>query len=366
MDKDRDIRIDILRMIGLLCIILCHARPPIFIEQLREFDVPLMVLISGCSFRYSFVQKDIFYFAYLRRRMQKLIGPVWVFLIIYFSLSWSLYYVSGREYLYTSDQVIGSFFLIGGLGYLWIIRVFLLVAIVAPLIARLYKLFGIKLFACLLILFYAVYEVFFAYTVFSDHSLHIQKLLQIVVYPIWAYSLVFGLGLCLLDMPRNFVLFFSVFLFLIFVYIWLDKYSALGIDFSVTNIWYSIGELQTYLYKHPPQLYYLTYALSISGILWFSLQKVQKIQSSLLYRFITFMSSYSLWIYLWHILVRFMWFRFVRTFGLENIGWGLMFFTMVAMSLMIVYTQEKLMHFLLIRSTSPMKKKIFIDLFGRS
>ncbi len=46
----RDTRIDFLRFVGLIMIIFAHVNPPAVLFQLRNFDVPLMVLISGVSF----------------------------------------------------------------------------------------------------------------------------------------------------------------------------------------------------------------------------------------------------------------------------------------------------------------------------
>jgi len=46
----RDARFAILKVIAFLGIILAHAKPPTFIFQLRNFDVPMLVLVSGALF----------------------------------------------------------------------------------------------------------------------------------------------------------------------------------------------------------------------------------------------------------------------------------------------------------------------------
>ena len=48
--KERDYKIDILRFIAIICIILSHTKPPETIFLLRNFDVTLMVMIMGASF----------------------------------------------------------------------------------------------------------------------------------------------------------------------------------------------------------------------------------------------------------------------------------------------------------------------------
>ena len=47
MLKDRIIYIDYLKVIGLFCIILAHACTNQYILQVRNFDVPLMGVISS-------------------------------------------------------------------------------------------------------------------------------------------------------------------------------------------------------------------------------------------------------------------------------------------------------------------------------
>lgn len=47
MAENRLIFIDYLKLLGLMCIILAHVCTNPIIMQLRSFDVPLMVMISG-------------------------------------------------------------------------------------------------------------------------------------------------------------------------------------------------------------------------------------------------------------------------------------------------------------------------------
>lgn len=48
--KERDLSIDLMRAIGLLCVILAHVNPPATLMQIRCFDVPLMLFVSGLVF----------------------------------------------------------------------------------------------------------------------------------------------------------------------------------------------------------------------------------------------------------------------------------------------------------------------------
>jgi len=90
---NRDHTIDYLRAIGLYAIILAHIASPWALHQLRNFDVPLMVFISGISFSLSKTSSGP-YLKYAWSRIKRLLFPVWIFLTLFFALS-SLTHVFG-------------------------------------------------------------------------------------------------------------------------------------------------------------------------------------------------------------------------------------------------------------------------------
>lgn len=49
----RNMTIDVMRVMGLLLIILAHVNPPGILFQFRTFDVPMMIFVSGVSFYLS-------------------------------------------------------------------------------------------------------------------------------------------------------------------------------------------------------------------------------------------------------------------------------------------------------------------------
>ena len=54
--------VDAAKVVGLLCIVMAHVSPPGIVAQLRNFDVPLMVIVSGilaASCLVAFVQEKI-------------------------------------------------------------------------------------------------------------------------------------------------------------------------------------------------------------------------------------------------------------------------------------------------------------------
>lgn len=80
MTTERDNSIDILRAVCMILIILAHVNAPYTLSQLRSFDVPLIVLISG--FCYSAKLKS--YGQYVITRFKRLYSPTFKFLTVFF------------------------------------------------------------------------------------------------------------------------------------------------------------------------------------------------------------------------------------------------------------------------------------------
>ena len=128
LTTQRDERIDLLRFIGLAMVVLAHVYPPFIVAQLRNFDVPLMVLVSALSFSASVKQES--YGQYVWARVKRLVFPVWLFLALYFAMQWAFAFPvalpSARE------PLLVPLVCIDGIGYVWVIRIFLLVALIGP------------------------------------------------------------------------------------------------------------------------------------------------------------------------------------------------------------------------------------------
>lgn len=83
----RDNSIDILRFIGLMLLVLAHVGPPNWLMQLRSFDVPLMVFVSGLT---AARKEYTSYKGFILKRFKRLVLPVWIFLSIYLSIYTSI------------------------------------------------------------------------------------------------------------------------------------------------------------------------------------------------------------------------------------------------------------------------------------
>ena len=98
MRQQRNINLDLLRTIGLLGIILAHVSPPDRVLQIRTFDVPLMVIVSGIAFEISYncnTSTAIYY----RQRIIRLLAPTWTFLVIFFTYFWFVDLLTNDQYI---------------------------------------------------------------------------------------------------------------------------------------------------------------------------------------------------------------------------------------------------------------------------
>lgn len=128
----RDDSIDILRFIGISMIILVHCGAPGWLTQLRCFDVPLMFFVSGLACSGKEISN---YPGYIFKRAKRLLVPTWGFLLVFFALLVGALLLLHKE-LPANNYFIESFAMTGGIGYVWIMRIFLLVAMVTPLLIR--------------------------------------------------------------------------------------------------------------------------------------------------------------------------------------------------------------------------------------
>lgn len=134
---------DILRAIGLLSIVLVHCGIPRMLYQLNLWNVTLMVFISGIvSVSSSSIEKS--YFSYVWSRTLRLIIPTWIFISCYLTFLYLLTELHLIDFfLFNPKSIISSYLLLdssfGGIGFVWIIRVFLLTTLATPIIYKFNK-----------------------------------------------------------------------------------------------------------------------------------------------------------------------------------------------------------------------------------
>ena len=122
--------------------------------------------------------------------------------------------------------------------------------------------------------------------------------------------------------------------------LFLGSLICLLICFMIGYIFYAAtGYIyNTNFMKYPFRTYYLGYAIGMSGflILLFRSEKLTRIFNNSL---VTFISSHSLWIYLWHIL-------FVEISKGFHIAWELRFVAVVLCTLLVTFFQPRLVNWL--------------------
>ncbi|MEE9346100.1 MAG: acyltransferase [Methylococcales bacterium] len=328
----RNQQIDLLRFIGLAMIILAHVEPPNIIFQLRNFDVPLMVLVSGMSFGLAFKRES--YLQYVWKRIKRLIFPVWIFLTVYFFILFV--FKSSLEDL-SYHTIFDSYFFIDGIGYVWIIRVFILVALVAPFIDSFdEKTPSNKRYFLNLLLVLLIYEGcrYYSMPYITDGY---GEYLSLVGFYLIPYSLLFAFGLRFRRIDAK-----EIYRLLIFFIV-----CFLGL---MILLWYQTGNfVQTQDYKYPPSIYYLSYALVVFSIIWVFSGKICKTieKSKIINTIISFIAQNSIWIYLWHI----------PLLKLVNADFAVKYCVVLFVSTCIVVFQVWLVNSVLVRITSSTKVK---------
>lgn len=275
--QKRIIYLDILKVIGLFCIILAHVSPPGIIFQLRNFDVVLLVLISAflglVTYKKGFLK-------YIIKRFNRLIVPTWVFVFIFAIISLPLGYFDFNLQNFVETITLTDY----GIGYLWVIRIYFIVALLIPL------------------------HVFLQTKIKKENRLVLVSLLAFIIYE----------ALCYIGLFDNyFSQYFFAYIPPCFLLISLSKYlfsknnksriiiATISLIIFITIGYYlyqRTGHLQpTQTLKYPFRAYYLSYGVFCSAILIMIFKNI-KYHKNILFKAIEFISQHSLWFYLWHIL----------------------------------------------------------------
>jgi fucose 4-O-acetylase-like acetyltransferase len=314
--QDRDIKFDVLKAMGLLGIILAHVNPPTVLYQLRNFDVGLMVIASGALLSYTNPKKQPSYFNYLKKRIPRLIAPTWLFLAFYFAI----FSLLGENF--TQKVIIGSFGLT--VGYVWIIRIFLIIAIFAPLILKINRILTKTQFLAVLLGAYFFQEITLGAIKQIPYFTYFINTYIVYIIP---YCFFLGIGIILTKLSKKEIIAISIISLVVFV--------ATGIYLYLT-----LGEIKaSHSYKYPPQLYYVSFALGVSLLLYYVVDKFSEriAGNKALSKFFIFTGGNTLWIYLWHTFV-------LNCLKLAriNLNFVVAFFVVVSSAIAITHIQRKI------------------------
>ncbi|KRL01484.1 acyltransferase family protein [Liquorilactobacillus capillatus] len=315
----RDIRIDVLRSLAILLIVLAHVLPPNPIGQIRIFDVPLMALLLGMSFALSKKKSShaTGYIQYLIKRFKRLILPTWIFLTIFFVVVFIFCQATSLEFPYSIMTLLSTYLLLTGIGYVWIIRVFFVIAIFSPFLFFISKKVNILTHKLVLLTFLLIFQQFL-YLLDKQLSGHIKLLFEQLIAISFGYMIVALVGIWLSSQSSKDTLHIAFFNWIIFFVIaLLNQFSLLSSQ------------------KYPPSVYFLTYGIGVS-LLLFYIVSLPTVNNFFIVRSrkITWLSTHSLELYYWHIIP-----ITVTQKYLTNFSWELRYIIVLSIALLITYVQ---------------------------
>lgn len=314
-NKERDYTFDILKVIALFCIVLAHVKPNKIVFQLRNFDVPLMIMVSVWISIGAVNNSDFKYINYVKKRIKRLITPTWIFLTIYFAI----YLVLGQHQ--SIKTIVSSYLLISGIGYVWIIRIYIYIAIITPILCKIYKRTNTLVWVLSNISIYLIYLLLIQ--IVNDFHGTLNLLLTSSILDFVGYSLVASIAILIFNLKEKNRIYVSLVFGCIFIILGY-KYNFIG----------------TQNFKYPVRLYYLSYAFFVATLLYYTLNKLNNMKYIRYNRLINFISKNSMWIYLWHIL----YLKIINKFFVNlEIGYILRFIILIFISILTICIQNKLL-----------------------
>ena len=308
LQNSRDISIDLLRTIGILFIFLAHVDAPFVIKQVIKFNVILLVVISGYVYREV---KD--YKKYIYKRIERLALPTWLFLTFFFL---GLFLVEKILKIKVGglniDTIISSYTFWWGIGFVWIIRIYLGVAILGPIFLKR------KLSFSYLILFYFILEFFIAIILKKYNNENFDRIIEILPYTlIFCYGNLLKKGL----IPIKKVTFVLGIFILVFI---MQKYNI------------DMGE-----FKSPPRLIYIWWGLFVFNILFLLKDKLIELinKKIILKKIIQYIGESTMWFYLIHIGTYYILFFIKKSILID---WRIEYLVLILLSFIILVIKDML------------------------
>lgn len=283
----RDLRLDYVRVIGILLVIMAHTSLNNYVSNIRPFDVAMLVCVAGASYSFS---KPITsfkeYLNYLKKRFIRLVIPVWLFLTFYFALTFLL---SG-EMIYSFSTMASTYLLLNGIGYVWIFRIMLMMALTNPLLRiisdKISGSFSKALMLELALIFFNELLAIICIYVFGDSILF--KIIKMTVCYFIGYGILSIMGMIFVKLKTN------------------DLVKLIVINGVIVLLsTYIYGVFSPSDFKYPPMAQFICYGL-FACILFYLLFSWKTSSNVTINKAIVWLSKYSLNVYLAHILVIFL------------------------------------------------------------
>ena len=283
----RDLRLDYIRVIGILLVIMAHTSLNNYVSNIRPFDVAMLVCVAGASYSFS---KPITsfkeYLNYLKKRFIRLVIPVWLFLTFYFALTFLL---SG-EMIYSFSTMASTYLLLNGIGYVWIFRIMLMMALINPLLRiisdKINGSFSKALMLELALIFFNELLAIICIYIFGDSILF--KIIKMTVCYFIGYGILSIMGMIFIKLKTN------------------DLVKLIVINGVIVLLsTYIYGVFSPSDFKYPPMAQFICYGL-FACILFYLLFSWKTSSNVTINKVIVWLSKYSLNVYLAHILVIFL------------------------------------------------------------
>ena len=284
----RNINIDFLRFIGLILVVLAHVKSPHWLHEIRCFDVPIMVFCSGLTCKGKVFGN---YWSYIWKRTKRLLIPSYLFVLFFYAWFYAGEYVATKT-IQIDWKDVGNAFLLRNasmMGFLWVIKVFLLIMFVTPLLVKLAdRIQSLKILIIVLLIMVCLQQ---GLVVLCEHVP--IKFLRIVYREYFlyltGYSTVFLLGVKIgkQDNWGKHSLWVSIILLLL----------VFGSYVGINGLPFQLLSQQ---YKYPPQFWFILYGAACSVTLWLLIRK-QNLKGKLSH-FCVWMGQNTIWLYLWHVI----------------------------------------------------------------
>ena len=261
-----------------MCVILAHVNAPVFISFIRCFDVPFLIMISASLA--VLTDKKEAYQNYVWKRVKRLVFPAWMYLA-FCTCTFTILKIK------TPAEMVPSFlFQKYHFGFVWIIFLFFIMALIVPVFRKAFAHYSDwKIQQKIIIAIFLTGAGIIFEFICTNTNLYAISILEYTFFYFIPYGIVSILGIIAVKMQRSKLFMVSLF----FTFICLGSFLLLN---------HTSKPFLPTIYNQPARMYYISFSMAISFFLYFLFRNADY----KLFKFapIIFLSSHSLWIYLWH------------------------------------------------------------------
>jgi peptidoglycan/LPS O-acetylase OafA/YrhL len=282
--NSRNQTIDILRVLGTFLVILAHVNAPAFLINLRSFDVVMLVFLSGLTLGSK--RTNIGYINYVKKRFKRLIVPLYKILFILLLIT-TFFYLQGTitESLSFKNLFL-AFLIYDSISFIWIVRVYFVIAITLPILISVYYKSTTKTFWVITLITFIGVQVYFSLDLYSKLNIINMYFFDIVPY---IYIAMIGVIYERMNFKEKIILFIITLSCAFLIVVVLVSKSILIYPDN---------------FKYPPQLLYVFYglimAISLFELVEFIKRRIENFGNS---RILRWLSINSFNIYLFHIII---------------------------------------------------------------